>query len=187
MGLMAITAMAFAGENVETLSIERSEFYVGVGGTINETYTHVDKYDPLGHTQGEFSNGGGVIIVGKKLDYGKYFDYSVEARFGTSLVMEDSEDISTRYLALYLRPEYPLMKHLHVYGLLGGEIVDFDGDNIGESFAGFSFGLGAELVSRKRDISFFIDYTKTLTDADINYFQDNVNFDTFTMGVRYAF
>ncbi len=168
----------------EDINIEK--YYVGIGGTINETYTDAGR-DQLGHSVGEFSNVGGSIITGVILSKNDKINYGVEARIGKSLIMEDSEDIETTHAGIYAMGNYQPYKILSLYAGIGGSVVDFQGDNIGESFGGVSGIAGIALVNADESLYFFTDYTMRKIDANIKYFDKDVNFDTITLGVRYAF
>ncbi len=175
---LVLTTMAIA---------DGKEYYLGVGAVANETHAKGGSTDYLGHSEREFSNMGLAAIGGYMLSRDGDFSYGLEGRTGTSMVMEGSEDIKTTFVGAYLRGNYRINRPFQVYGAIGAAAIDFDGDYIGRSFGGVSGIAGIELVNKDETIYFFADYTVNRINADINYFDDDVNFDTITVGIRYAF
>lgn len=182
-----VSTMVFAGGNVMSAiaPIDDKIYYIGVSGSANETYTGSRDY--TGHKSGEFSNAGMTLMGGYHLSKSEKSSYGVEVRIGTSIWMEDSEDITTNYGGIYLRGDYRLSEAFGIYGALGGAVVDFNGNSNGEAHVGPSGIIGIELISRRNSLAFFADYTSTYIDGDIGYFYDNVNYDSINLGVRYAF
>lgn len=164
--------------------------YIGIAGIINETYTSTSEYDIYGHSGGEFSNGGFGLIGGYRISDNHKWNYGVELRLGSSFLMEDSEDIQTMFGAVYARGDYRITKLIQLYAMAGVSSVSFEsiGDgSVDKVLSGPAVVVGVELLSKRTDLAFFLDYTHNRTNGDIGYFDQKVDFDTISAGVRYEF
>ncbi len=127
-----------------------------------------------------------TLIAG--YDFMKYL--GAELRAALSLAGEDDgQDNLTEY-GIYLKPQYPILDNLNIYGLLGYSFINmsdpasktsyndnpFDGDNSGFSFgAGLNYGITS-------NISVFTDVVNYLR----NYGGSNSTWGA-NLGVRYNF
>ncbi len=168
---------------------EREKMYVGIGIDAGETYARSSYTNFTGYSEGEYTNMGLTGIFGYdalRFDKSNVF---VEARLGTSLWMEDSEEMTTTALSVLLKPVYNFTDQFGVYGLIGGTYVDWT-DNVdgwfNHSSTGFAVGLGAQLKVAGQ-VYVFADYLLNVTDNYSYFFDDNVNFDIATVGVNYKF
>ena len=206
--VMAMGSLAFAGGDLVTVEPvveipvvveDESNFYVGLGLVNNRTYsTDFSFWFGNAPTQDET-----LKLVGQLgYDFNEYI--AIEGRIGGSITSEDYADITT--YSLFLKPQYPLIEDLKIYGLLGFGLVQVDGADgetpahsnmVGEEIlddTSFHWGLGLSYMVNK-DFSIFVDYTMLANDADISstlYGYDptvynELTSDDLTVGLTYNF
>ncbi len=184
-----LTVSIFAGENLEVDKYQPTwlkEYYVGLGVSANETSARGHGSDFLGHSRGEFTNMGLEVNAGYKLFEREKVTTFAEVKIGKSYFMEDSEDISTRTVGIFLKPSFELLRAVHIYGLAGVANIEWDGRNQTVDKTGIALGLGGELRTGE-NIALFAEYVGYPIDAEVEYLNDEVLYQVLTLGVKYAF
>ncbi len=192
---LALGAGLYAGGGISvvdpiyTTQDQRSKLYAGVALNAGETYSRGSQVNFTGYSEGEYTNMGLTGIFGYDALKFERSNIFVEARLGTSLWMEDSEEMTTAAASILLKPVYNFTDQFGLYGLIGGSYVDWT-DNVdgwfNHSSAAFAIGLGAQLRVNE-NVYVFADYLLNATDTYSEFFDDNVNFDLTTVGLLYRF
>ena len=188
---LLMSAGLMAESSIPPIYVEKAEVvperlvYVGIGVNSAETYLRSGDQDYLGYGD-EFSNVGLTLNAGYKFQRWEDTNVAVEARIGQSVAMEDSENFSTTFASIFLRPTYQISKFLGAYGLIGGSYINWDGEFESVDATAFALGLGL-LLNVREDVYVYADYVINFTDIYLPYFDDNVNFDIATVGIVYRF
>jgi len=186
---------------------ENNNYYVGGALDYQRTYNHNSELLFVTSTQDNI--GGVTLIAGYKNLFdssieNKDFSLDIEGRVSKSFFDESYAD-SLRY-SIFAKPQYSLHKKIKVYGLLGLGHLNIQGTNgnspahknmIGKeiySDVSFQWGLGVN-ADIAEDLSFFIDYTSLIKDADIDstlYASDpkrykKLSSDAINIGLTYQF
>jgi opacity protein-like surface antigen len=163
--------------------IKNKPYYGGIAINAAETYSRSSNPDFTGFGSNEYTNMGLTGILGYEFMEYDNIKVFLEGRIGKSVWMEDSEDVSTTYVNLFLKPTYG--ERIGVYGLIGGSYVKLaNNDNVSKS--SFSLGLGA-FAYVKEDWYIFADYTFNAIDEFSPLLKDYVDFDVVTIGLLYKF
>lgn len=207
--IVVMTSLSFAGGGMQEVEPEiepivvieehKSGLYAGLGIAFNRTYSIDNSFwFGVAPTQDEI-----LQLVGK-LGYNFNEYISIEGRIGSSIDSQDYANVTT--YSLFLKPQYPLIEDLKIYGLLGFGLVQVDGTDgntpahanmIGEEILNdisFQWGVGLSYMFYE-DLSIFIDYTMFAHDTEISstlYNYDNTVYneltsDDLTIGFTYNF
>ena len=190
-----LSAMLFGGgELIPPVAIqqapqEREKLYVGIGLGVNETYARSGHTDFSGYGADEYTNLGISLIAGYDAVRFEKSSVLAEVRVGQSVAMESSEDITTSYASLLLKPTFNVLGQLDLYGLLGVTYIDWT-DNVdgwfSHSASGIAVGLGAQLEV-SYNVFVFTDYVFNGVDAYSEYLDTDVSFDQFSVGLLVKF
>ena len=184
----ALTSTLFAmGEqqNMPSVLKASSEQGVYVGGAYGYAeYT-------VGSGIAEVSENFNSVMLQGGYTYNQYI--GIEARYWFGLETEDAfnvtnKDTSIDTFGIYLKPSYPIAEDISLYGLLGyaTSTASVNG-NDGDSFDGFSYGVGAAYAFNQ-DVSVFVDYTSMYSDAeDVGTLSIDKDLTAFNFGVTYNF
>jgi len=193
--IMALSSLSYAGGDmmkvvepvVEIPEIEERAFYLGVG--LGDIAVNDDT------TKEEISATTWVFQAGYQVnDYlaleGRYSMNigSVDYDAGTLTGVSTGFDGEIYTWGVYVKPMYPI-GDFSLYGLLGyGGVMleDLAGGDAEEN--GFHWGLGAS-YEFKENISVFVDYVSLYDDKGFDYRaqQDDINSDTWTVGLSFKF
>ena len=192
----------------EVVAPAKTGFYVGgaISSIQNDFRAMAEDYDgPYTMAEGDTDHLGAMLQVGYK--FNSYL--AVETRYwiagdedwsDTKNWSEDPADsFTTEFdaMGLYLKPMYPVMDGLDIYGLLGFALMNYDltYKEDGEPYAhrnfsdtAFSYGAGASYAVND-SFSVFADYVR-LYDDTIDVFDNvwgDITSDTFNFGVTYKF
>ncbi len=192
--ILAGTMLLAGGDLVAPVAVyeapqEREKLYVGIGLGSNETYARNSHTNFTGYSEGEYTNLGLTAIAG--YDAVRFDNSSIlaEVRIGQSFWMEDSENFTTGYASLLLKPVYNFTEQFAMYGLVGFSYVDWvdnEGGWLSHSSKALAIGLGAQLEV-SYNVYIFADYLLNATDTYSEFFDDNVNLDQATIGLLYRF
>jgi len=192
--IMALSGLAYAGGDmtkvvepvVEIPEIKVNPFYVGLG--MGEAYVNDDA------TNEEIS--ATTLMLQAGYQYNEYLALEGRYTFGLggsdydagNLTNVDDYDGDLSTWGIYVKPMYPI-GDFSLYALLGyGGIMldDLVGGDAVEN--GFQWGLGASYAFTEK-ISVFADYVSLYDDTGFDYRAklDNVDADTWTVGLSYKF
>jgi len=132
-----------------------------------------------------------------KVQEGKTYGYNLKAGYDLNeyIGLEGKyfstpwgdEDKSLKHYGLYLKPSMPVTNNIDAYALLGYGKTDCD--KIGQSFKGFSWGLGTELTlgdktsGLKNGWGVYAEYLRPIKKSG----DKSVKVDTLQAGVAYHF
>ena len=190
--VLALSGSVFAGGDiapiVEPVVIEEdnSAFYIGLGlgqlslndDTTSEEISHTAVMLQAGYQYNEY------IALEGRYTFGFNKDYNVG---NTGNVESDFNDNSSAW-GIYLKPMYPI-GDFSIYALLGYGGLLIDSLEQGDAYeSGFQWGLGAQYAITD-SIIVFADYVKLYDDTGFDYRAqlDDVNADSWTLGVSYKF
>jgi len=216
---LAMSTLAIAGGNIEPVvepAVEtvvpavKSGFYVG--GAISTVKNDFISYEVVNGTVGKVIGNtdhlGGMLQVGYK--FNQYL--AVETRYWIAGEEDWSDPVNTGQnfsfrtefdaMGLYLKPMYPLMDGLDVYGLLGFALMNYDltmyyndEQKAHRNFSdtALSYGVGASYAIND-SLAVFVDYVR-LYDDRIQVFYSwynkdafaDIASDTFNFGITYSF
>ncbi len=160
--------------------------YVGLITSVNETTARDSDSDYFGISSGEFTNAGVGINAGYKVHETENIDIFLEARLGSSVWMEDTENVKTTSAAIYIKPMYRVIKALDIYAMLGGAYVNFEGENYDNSGTGVSGGFGIQLNTADH-VSLFTDIIWSPAAVEIDNFNQEANYANWNAGILYRF
>ncbi len=194
--MVAMSNIGFAGGDIQPAvepevvvpvveeTVDHSGIYAGLGISAVIAYEADGSF--FDNKDGQDRTGDITLIAG--YDFNQYI--AVEGRYMTSMV---HEDILERSLwGVYVKPQYPLMEELKVYGLLGYGGFQLDGikgSGIDIDDNGFQWGVGTSYKVTE-DISIFVDYLNIAKDVEVDRFvRPNVDIDSdaITVGAIYKF
>ncbi len=194
--IMALSGLSYAGGSiapvidepivVPELVASNSAFYVGLGfgqSTINDDTTSEEFSSTNFMIQAGYQYNQYIAIEGR---YGFGFDTDYDQ--GNTNGMTDYDGDIENW-GIYLKPMYPITEEFDIYALLGYggvALTDIAGGDAYES--GFQWGLGAQYAVTE-SISVFADYVKLYDDTGLDYraLLDDIDSDTWTIGVSYKF
>ena len=175
--------------------VDNSAFYIGLGyGMLNQLNENV-KVGAVSFANSEYLLHTVMAQVGYK--YNEYIGIEGRYWYGVSDLTQTQSGVDVdktgTYMAMgiYLKPSYPIMDGLDIYGLLGYSAVTLDMDDGSKwDTDGISFGVGAS-YDITEDISLFADYlVVAYTDAfDTETVPGtaDINVNTINVGVSYKF
>ena len=208
---LAMSTLAIAGGDIEpvvepvvetVVPAVKSGFYVG--GAISTVKNDFISYD-VGIVIGNTDHLGGMLQVGYK--FNQYL--AVETRYWIAGEEDWSDPVNTGQnfsfrtefdaMGLYLKPMYPLMDGLDVYGLLGFTLMNYDltvyhndEQKAHRNFSdtALSYGVGASYAIND-SLAVFVDYVRLYDDRiQVFYYKDtfaDITSDTFNFGITYSF
>ncbi|QOR61314.1 outer membrane protein [Sulfurovum sp. ST-21] len=214
---LAMSTLAIAGGNIEpvvepvvetVVPAVKSGFYVG--GAISAVQNDFRTYGVYNGEEDTYAVGntdhlGGMLQVGYK--FNQYL--AVETRYWIAGEEDWSDPVNwgenssftTEFdaMGLYLKPMYPVMDGLDVYGLLGFALMNYDLTEYynGEpdahrnfSDTAFSYGVGASYAIND-SLAVFVDYVRLYDDTIQVWYNGDVfadiTSDTFNFGITYSF
>jgi len=173
----------------EPIIVEKTrDFYAGIGLNANETWGRDANENFTTYGSEEYTNLGLSLVLGYDAIRFDRADTYIEFRVGQSYWMEDSEDFTTSFVSILVKPTYNINNRFGLYGLLGYTYVDWqdNSSDLSHSTGGLSIGLGA-IVEVKENWYVSADYLLTATDTYSEYLQDNVNFSQVMVSLLYKF
>ncbi len=192
--ILALSGLAFAGGDIAPVEpvvetpvvMEQSPFYLGVGiGTaaVNDDDTDEEFESTTLMLQAGYQYNPYLALEGR-YTFGVDTDYDPGNTGGYS--SDYDGDFSS--WGLYVKPMYPI-GDFSLYALLGYGGVMLDDLAGGDAYEdGFQWGLGADYAVND-NFSIFVDYVKLYDDTGFDYRakNDDVDSDTWTLGVSYRF
>ncbi|HHD79550.1 MAG TPA: porin family protein [Epsilonproteobacteria bacterium] len=194
LAILTISTFAIAGKNTSVVldpvievpdlaKKHQSGLYLGIG--ISAVITYEDESSFFDPKVGQDRTGDVTLLAG--YDFNPYV--SVEGRYMTSFTHD--ERFERDLWGIYVKPQYPILDELKVYGLLGYGAYELNGKNnaIDIDENGFQWGAGVsyEVVD---NISIFADYLKISNDVETNgffTFPANISSEAVTVGMIYTF
>lgn len=183
------SSMAFAGGEIleiptvieEPIEVEnvKTPYYIGVGLSDISVRSEETSVNFFNVNSGQDKVGVVTLLAGYVLH--PYLAF--EGRYSISFTQEDFVEMTN--MGLFLKPQYPLIEEVSVYGLLGYGRVNLDSvdhSNINGDKAGFQWGLGAAYKATKT-LSLFGEYSSLAKDIDTD--AGNKDVDAFTLGLSY--
>lgn len=186
---VSLGGISFAGGHImempilvkEPVEIEdvKTPFYIGVGLSDVSVRSEEASLNFFADVTGQDKIGAVTLLAG----YVLHPYLGLEGRYSVSFTQEYFVEMTN--IGLFLKPQYPLIKEVSVYGLLGYGRVNLDSvahSNINGDKAGFQWGLGAAYNATDA-ISLFGEYSSLATDVDTDAVNKDV--DAFTLGLSY--
>jgi len=186
---VSLSGMAVAGGNImeiptiieEPVEIEdvKTPYYIGVGLSDISIRSEEANLNFFANVTGQDKIGAVTLLAG----YVLHPYLALEGRYSISFTQEDFVEMTN--MGLFLKPQYPLIETVSVYGLLGYGRVKLDAVNqskITGDKAGFQWGLGAAYKVSEA-FSFFGEYSSLAQDVDTDAV--NKDADAFTLGLSY--
>ena len=168
-----------------TAGEERKPYYGKLGMNFNQTTGEHGSTGFLGHGSKEFTNAGLELTAGYKLyDFTDKFKLDIEAKYGTSFWMEDSEDIETTNIGAFIKPTYDIGKRMSVYALLGVANVEWSGKKHTIDSTGVATGFGVSLT-RSNGFGVYAEYILYPTEIYIPHIDDDAALQTLGGGFKY--
>jgi len=191
--ILALNGLLFAGGDIAPVEevvvapvVDNSAFYLGMG--IADTTLNNDT------TGEEFSSTALMLQAGYQYNNyvaleGRYsFGFSTDYDQGNTNGIAGGYNGDISNWGIYVKPMYPI-GDFGLYALLGYGGVMLSDINGGDAYeSGFQWGLGASYAMSEQ-ISVFVDYVALYDDTGFDYVArlDDVNADTWTLGVSYKF
>jgi opacity protein-like surface antigen len=196
---LALSPVAYAGGDIAPIetpvvdipAVDNSAWYIGLGvSTMNLTADLTDeKMDSIGATlQAGYKYND---YIGVELRYTQNvakIEYDPGNSAGAAI---DDYPADFTNVGIYLKPSYPVMESLSIYGLLGYGSVTFTNlpqNTVDRTESGFQWGAGAS-YNITDCISIFADYTKIYDDTGIDghFTTSDISIEFITVGVSYRF
>ncbi len=163
-----------------------SGFYLGLG--VSAVSTHEADLNFFSVTDGQDRTGDILLLAG--YDWNEYI--AIEGRYMVSIAKENIVDRTS--WGIYVKPQYPVIENINVYGLLGvggftATGMNHFGNTIDTDDISLQWGVGIS-YSLQEDISIFIDYMQVANNIDTAAFvtQDvDLSSDAITIGMVYHF
>jgi len=194
--ILALSGMSYAGGDIapvepviETPVVieEQSPFYIGLGigsTELNDDFTNEEISSNTIMLQAGYKYNEYVALEGR-YSFGFNTDYD-RGNLNDSLSGDYDSDISN--WGIYVKPIYPI-GNFSLYALLGYGGVMLDDLENGDAYEdGFQWGLGADYAVNE-NFSVFVDYVALYDDTGFDYRakNDDIDTDTWTLGVSYRF
>lgn len=166
--------------------MDNSAFYLGLGfgtASVNDDFTNEEISANTVMLQAGYQYNQYVAFEGRYT-----FGFNTDYDPGTTSSLANAYDGDFSNWGLYVKPMYPI-GDFTLYALLGYGGVMLDDLAGGDAYEdGFQWGLGADYAFTE-NISVFVDYVSLYDDTGFDYrAQDqDINSDTWTLGVSYAF
>ncbi len=184
--MMTTALVADTYKDKET-RVEREPYYVGIGLTVNQTTGEDGSTGVLSHRSKEFTNSGLELTAGYDLyKFSDNFSVAGELKYGASFWMEDSEDISTRNIGVFIKPIYHVGKNLNLYALVGVANVEWEGRGDTIDSTGVAYGGGIS-VEKDNGIGLYAEITAYPTEIYIPHIDDDAALLVLTGGIKYRF
>jgi len=158
LSLLAMVTMSIASFAEEV----KTPWYAGAGLTTavaSDTNCEDITYGVTAHVGYEFSKNVAVELRGIRTNW-------------------DYEGGKVKHLGLFVKPSYPMVKDVNLYGLLGYAKTTLSSKRRVDE-TGIAYGIGAEYALGEYDL--FVDYEHLVQKSDIP------TLDAFSMGVSYNF
>ena len=192
--ILALSGLAFGGGDIAPIEpvvetpvvVETSPFYVGIGiGTaaVNDDVTNEEFESTTLMLQAGYKFNQYVALEGRYT-----FGFDTDYDPGNTTASSSDYDGEFSSWGLYVKPMYPI-GDFSLYALLGYGGVMLDDLAGGDAYEdGFQWGLGADYAVND-NFSIFVDYVKLYDDTGFDYRakNDDVDSDTWTLGVSYRF
>jgi len=195
--VLTLSSVAFASDTTSQAKNDNG-FYLGLG------YGYLDASNDVGSVNTDITTDNLMLQGGYKIN--KYV--SLEMRRWVEVGSGDATQSGGNYpgsynadntyaWGAYVKPAYPILNNLNVYGLVGYGISSLKyNDNTTES-NGFSWGLGGEFTLNEH-VAFFVDYVSVTSQdsADFTYTPNgsssgdvnaNIDVHTINLGITYKF
>jgi len=146
--LAALMAIGASAGDASTMTKEAvSDHYVGLVINTSNSSARMDELDVDGDGLPEFTTTGFGIIGGKKVLERDHMKLYVEGRLLRGYTNENTaEDVTVTSLNLFLRPQFTLLQHVNVFGLVGTNTVKFEDTyrRLDVTSTGFAAGFGIQ-------------------------------------------